>query len=125
MPSDKTSRAIRPTWTAPILTALFLALLLTGFLAMPVWGEEVNRIILEELCRQEIRSSSFETLRALTVAMKRDGAEAVALACTELGLLVDGAELGGLPVFDTTALHCQRAIELALDSSLERAGRAA
>jgi aspartate racemase len=42
-----------------------------------------------------------------------EGAEAVILGCTELGLLASGDELE-LPTFDTTALHADRAVTLAL-----------
>ena len=44
---------------------------------------------------------------------RRRGAEAILLGCTEIDLLV-GPEDSPVPVFDTTRLHAERAVELAL-----------
>jgi aspartate racemase len=41
------------------------------------------------------------------------GAEGILLGCTEIDLLV-GQEDARVPVFDTTRLHAERAVELAL-----------
>jgi aspartate racemase len=41
------------------------------------------------------------------------GAEGILLGCTEIDLLV-GPEDAPVPVFDTTRLHVQKAVELAL-----------
>lgn len=41
------------------------------------------------------------------------GAEAVLLGCTEIDLLI-GPEDSSLPTFDTTRLHVQAAVDLAL-----------
>jgi aspartate racemase len=41
------------------------------------------------------------------------GAEAILLGCTELDLLVGPAD-APVPVFDTTALHARRAVDVAL-----------
>lgn len=42
-----------------------------------------------------------------------DGAEGVILGCTEIELLV-GAEDSPVPVFDTTRIHAEAAVDLAL-----------
>jgi aspartate racemase len=36
------------------------------------------------------------------------------LGCTEIGLLVTPQDLPSLPLYDTTAQHVERAVELAL-----------
>jgi aspartate racemase len=41
------------------------------------------------------------------------GAQGILLGCTEIDLLV-GAEDSPVPVFDTTRLHAERAVDLAL-----------
>jgi aspartate racemase len=41
------------------------------------------------------------------------GAEAIILGCTEIGLLVR-SEDAAVPLFDTTRLHAVKAVELAL-----------
>ncbi len=45
--------------------------------------------------------------------MKDKGCEGVILGCTEIGLLIKQTDVT-LPVFDTTAIHANRAVELAL-----------
>jgi aspartate racemase len=42
------------------------------------------------------------------------GAEAILLGCTEIDLLV-GPDDAPVPVFDTTRLHAERAVEMALE----------
>ena len=44
------------------------------------------------------------------------GAEGILLGCTEIDLLVGPVD-SPVPVFDTTRLHAERAVELALSPS--------
>jgi aspartate racemase len=44
------------------------------------------------------------------------GAQAILLGCTEIDLLIGAAD-APLPVFDTTRLHAEKAVETALESS--------
>jgi aspartate racemase len=76
---------------------------------------EVNRVIFDELCRGRFLPTSKANYRAVIEGMRQRGAEGVVLGCTEIGLLIDESGLPDLPVFDTTDLHCQKAIELALE----------
>lgn len=75
--------------------------------------EVVNRVIFEELClgilRNESRAAFVEIIRQL----QSQGAEAVILGCTEIGLLI-GEKDSPLPVFDTTLLHAAKAAKFAL-----------
>ena len=75
---------------------------------------EVHRIIYDELCRGVIRESSRVALRAVMAALVSRGAEGLILGCTEIGLLV-GAEDTPVPVFDTTRIHAEAAVDWALD----------
>lgn len=43
-------------------------------------------------------------------AMVTDGAQGIILGCTEIGLLV-GPQDSSVPLFDTTALHAQAAVD--------------
>ena len=47
--------------------------------------------------------------------LARLGAEGVILGCTELGLLVKEKD-SPLPLFDTTVIHAQAAVDFALES---------
>nr|WP_281244115.1 aspartate/glutamate racemase family protein [Halanaerobium salsuginis] len=46
--------------------------------------------------------------------LKKAGAEGVILGCTEIPLLIKPAD-SDLPIFDTTALHAGKAVELILE----------
>jgi aspartate racemase len=73
----------------------------------------MNEIIFGELCRGEIRPASREFFLRVTGELCRDGAQGVVLGCTEIPLIL-GPEDCGVPVFDTTALHAQQALEYAI-----------
>lgn len=46
--------------------------------------------------------------------LKKAGAQAVILGCTEIGLLVKQADTD-LPLYDTTAIHAEKAAQLAVN----------
>lgn len=74
---------------------------------------DLNRIIYDELCRGIVRDPSRHVFAAAIDAMAADGAQAVILGCTEIGLLIDG-QSSSLPVFDTTDLHAKALVGAAL-----------
>lgn len=75
--------------------------------------ELVHRVIFEELCKGRIEASSRLAFREVIARLAEQGAEAVVLGCTEIGLLI-GPEDSPLPLFDTTALHARAAAEFVL-----------
>ncbi len=77
--------------------------------------ERVHRIISDELCLGEIRASSRAEYLAIIAGLAAAGAEAVILGCTEIALLVDDAR-AAVPLYDTTAIHAEAAVALALAS---------
>lgn len=77
--------------------------------------ERVHRIIYDELCLGEIRESSRAEYLAIIEELAAAGAEAVILGCTEIALLVGDAQ-AAVPLYDTTAIHAEAAVALALAS---------
>ena len=73
----------------------------------------VHAIIYDELVAGRIEPNSRETYRGVMQRMADRGAQAIVLGCTEIMLLV-GAGDSPVPLFDTTALHAQAGIALAL-----------
>ena len=73
----------------------------------------VHRVIYEELCVGVIEDGSRDEYRRIMAGLAERGAEAILLGCTEIDLLV-GPEDSPVPVFDTTRLHAERAVELAI-----------
>lgn len=75
----------------------------------------VHEVIYDELCHGVVREDSRARYRQIIEGLRAQGAEGVILGCTELTLLI-GAKDSPLPVFDTTALHAQAAVTLAMQA---------
>lgn len=73
----------------------------------------VHRVIYEELCLGEVRAASRDAYRDIIARLIAQGAQGIIFGCTEIGLLVSAAD-SPVPVFDTTAIHAQRAVDFAL-----------
>jgi aspartate racemase len=73
----------------------------------------VHRVIYEELCMGVIRDESRAAYQQIMRSLAERGAEAILLGCTEIELLVRPDD-SAVPLFDTTRLHAQKAVDLAL-----------
>ncbi len=76
----------------------------------------VHRIIYDELVRGRIEKESRDAYRAVMKRLVAGGAEAIILGCTEIMLVVK-AEDSSVPLFDTTRIHAEAAVERALAPS--------
>lgn len=74
---------------------------------------EVHRVIYEELVAGKVRDTSRDAYREIIASLVDAGAEGIILGCTEIMLLV-GEEDSTVPLFDTTRLHAEAAVEFAL-----------
>ncbi len=75
--------------------------------------EIIHRVIYDELCLGEIKSSSKDKYAAIIDKLIQSGAQGIILGCTEISLLVDEAQ-SAVPIFDTTLIHATSAVEYAL-----------
>jgi aspartate racemase len=73
----------------------------------------VHRVIYEELVQGRAEPSSRQAYREIIARLVERGAEGVILGCTEIMLLVGPAD-SAVPLFDTTALHAEAAVDLAV-----------
>jgi aspartate racemase len=73
----------------------------------------VHSVIYDELCVGIVDDRSHDEYRRIMAGLADRGAQGILLGCTEIDLLV-GAEDSPVPVFDTTRLHAERAVDLAL-----------
>jgi amino-acid racemase len=73
----------------------------------------VHRVIYDELCVGVVREESREGYREVIRRLVAEGAQGIVLGCTEIELLI-GAKDSPVPVFPTTRLHVEAAVELAL-----------
>lgn len=82
---------------------------------IPDEGEKtfIHDSIYTELVQNRFREETRSTYRRLIAALGKRGADGVALACTEIPLLLKPQE-SPLPAFSTTELHCKAAVEQAL-----------
>ncbi len=76
-------------------------------------GENMNRIIFNELCKGVIKSSSKRVLLNAIDRLVQEGAEGVILGCTELPNILTEMDLD-VPLFDTTRIHAEAAVDYAL-----------
>jgi aspartate racemase len=81
----------------------------------------VHRIIYEELVQDQVVPASRQAYRDVMARLAARGAEAIILGCTEIMLLVGEGD-SAVPLFDTTALHAEAAVSLALAGSSAPAG---
>lgn len=75
--------------------------------------ETVHRVIYDELVHGVVREASRDEYRAVIRRLVSRGAEGVILGCTEIELLI-GADDSAVPVFPTTRIHAEAAVEVAL-----------
>ncbi|QSG11311.1 Aspartate racemase [Halapricum desulfuricans] len=76
----------------------------------PTDREAVDTIIFEELTDGIVRDESRERYLDVIDDMVAAGADGIVLGCTEIELLIEQADRPNVPLFDTTALHVERAI---------------
>jgi aspartate racemase len=74
--------------------------------------ERINQIIYDELLRARFLPSSRAYFQEVIQGLKEDGCDAVALACTEIPLLVSEAD-SELPVLDSTRILARAALRRA------------
>jgi aspartate racemase len=74
---------------------------------------QVNRIIYDELVLGVVRPESREVVLGIIDKLGKAGAQGVILGCTELPFLIQ-SEHTNLPVLDSTVIHAQKALDLAI-----------
>lgn len=74
-----------------------------------------HRIIYEELCKDIVIESSRVAYEQVAQRLVAAGADCLILGCTEVGMLLNSGNVS-VPVFDTTHIHCEAALQLALDA---------
>lgn len=73
----------------------------------------INDVIYNELCLGTINPDSQQKYQQVIERLSLQGAQAVILGCTEIGLLLQQHNCA-LPLFDTSEIHARAAVEFAL-----------
>ncbi|MGH1428349.1 MAG: aspartate/glutamate racemase family protein [Arenicella sp.] len=74
----------------------------------------VHDIIYQELCLGTIKPESKSSYLRIIDKLASQGAQAVILGCTEIGLLVNQSDTS-VTLFDTTSIHAKKAVEYAVN----------
>jgi aspartate racemase len=72
----------------------------------------VHKIIYQELCLGKIEPNSKAEYLRIIDTLAAQGAEAVILGCTEIGMLVNQTDTN-VSLLDTTAIHAEKAVQYA------------
>lgn len=75
--------------------------------------ELVHNVIYLELCLGQVLDASRQAYREVITRLVEQGAEGIILGCTEIAMLVTAAD-APVPVFDTTHIHANSAVDFAL-----------
>ncbi len=73
----------------------------------------VHQIIYDELCVGRVSETSRQAFVGVARRLAEEGADCLVLGCTEVGMLLD-ARNAPLPIFDTTLIHADAAVNFAL-----------
>ncbi|MEM9243635.1 MAG: aspartate/glutamate racemase family protein [Pseudomonadota bacterium] len=73
----------------------------------------IHDVIYNELCQGIINDNSRQRYKTVIQSLIDKGAAGIILGCTEIGLLIKQKDVT-LPVFDTTFIHSQQAVEFAI-----------
>jgi aspartate racemase len=75
--------------------------------------DQLHAIIYDELCQGVIREASKAEVLAMIERGRAAGCDGIIFGCTEIGLLLDPADMP-LPTVDTAVAHCEAAVAFAL-----------
>ena len=75
--------------------------------------EIVHKVIYQELCLGNVQTNSRNEYLRIIKDLSEQGAQAVILGCTEIGILVKQSDTE-IKLLDTTAIHAQKAVEMAI-----------
>ena len=73
----------------------------------------IHQVIYQELCLGNIKKSSKDQYIEIINKLIESGAEAVILGCTEIPLLIQQEDVK-VPLYDTTTIHAEAAVEYSL-----------
>lgn len=76
--------------------------------------DEIDRVIFEELCRNNIRAEAKRYFQNAIADLQAHGAQGVIFGCTEIGLLLQPEDCP-LPVFDSARIHALAAVNFVLN----------
>ncbi|MDO6446830.1 aspartate/glutamate racemase family protein [Colwellia sp. 1_MG-2023] len=77
----------------------------------------IHDVIYQELCLGKVNAASKNEYLRIMKALSQQGAQAIILGCTEIGMLVEQSDIP-IPLLDTTIIHANKAIDFALSDEI-------
>jgi aspartate racemase len=74
---------------------------------------QIHNIIYQELVHGNINEQSKKVYQQIIEKKANEGAQGVILGCTEIPLLIKASDVA-IPIFDTTRIHAEAAVQFAL-----------
>lgn len=78
----------------------------------------IHNVIYNELCLGQVCQKSKDNYINIIDKLSEQGAQAIILGCTEIGLLIKQQDTQ-VPLFDTTYIHAKKAVELAIPPKVQ------
>lgn len=75
--------------------------------------EIINNVIYNELAVGILKTASKKQYLNIIQKLKKQGAQGIILGCTEIPLLIKNDDCD-IPIFNTTKLHCEAAVKMAI-----------
>ncbi len=75
--------------------------------------DTIHRIIYDELVLGYINEDSKKKIQQIIKDLASQGAQGVVLGCTEIPMIIKSEDVD-IPIFDTTTIHAESAVDLAL-----------
>lgn len=79
--------------------------------------KDIDRIIFDELVKNIVTAESKSRYVDICLNLASKGAQGIILGCTEIFLLIQAQDFDNLPLFNTTQLHVDAVVEMALSES--------
>jgi len=79
-----------------------------------VQRQKIHSVIYDELCLGITKEASRDYYSEVISALAEQGAQAVILGCTEIGLLISQTD-SPLPIYDTAVIHAEAAVTWMLE----------
>jgi aspartate racemase len=76
--------------------------------------KRVHQIIYQELVKGEVREPSKQEYLRIVNDLAENGAQAIILGCTEIAMLIKQEDTS-VPLYDTTQIHSDAAVNFAID----------
>lgn len=81
----------------------------------PSQREYINATIFEEFSKNKFTDTAKQNYIEIIHSLIKNGAEGVILGCTEIPMLIHQEDVT-IPVFDTMMIHCEAAMDFAINS---------